>query len=65
MENTGTPNGGLSDLNSELDVKDLSICPHNNSYLRCNHQECIDEMIDSEAYAYCPHGFLAGCPTCR
>lgn len=44
---------------------DPSICPHGNRYIRCKEPECIEEMDRAEAAAYCPHGFLAGCPTCR
>lgn len=56
--------GGGSALNVQLEVKDPSICPCGNQYSRCKTQACIDEMCEAEAAAYCPHGFLAGCPTC-
>ena len=44
--------------------KDPSICPHGSRYFNCKEKECIDEMSRLEDAACCPHGFLAGCPTC-
>ena len=41
-----------------------SICPHGILYIKCKKPECVQAMMDAEAAAYCPHGFLAGCPEC-
>jgi len=43
---------------------DPSICRHGNTFVKCKEPECRKELLDAEANAYCPHGFLAGCPTC-
>ena len=55
----------LQHLRDTIETKDQSICPHNNKWWECTHQECIDEMIKAESEAYCPHGFLTGCPICK
>jgi len=44
--------------------KDPSICPHGKMYLNCQEPECMKEMLDAEEAAYCPHGYLVGCPIC-
>lgn len=44
--------------------EDKSICPHNKPYWKCKETECMEELARVEDDAYCPHGFLTGCPTC-
>lgn len=41
-----------------------AICPHGKLWVTCKEKECVEEMIRVEDEAYCPHGFLAGCPVC-
>jgi len=53
-----------ANLSGGLEVKDPSICPCGNKYLWCDNPACVDEMCEAEAAAYCPHGFLCGCPVC-
>ena len=48
-----------------LGVIDPSVCPCGNKYLWCDNPACIDAMCETETNAYCQHGFLVGCPTCK
>lgn len=48
----------------EQKPKSPSECCHGNHILLCKEIECINELSVLEDSAYCPHGFLVGCPTC-
>lgn len=51
-------------INNKAKNHDPSICPCGNKYRECKNPACRQEMIDAEDAAYCPHGYLAGCPIC-
>jgi len=42
-----------------------AICRHGLYYAKCKQDACLNELYEAERAAYCPHGFLTGCPKCE